>query len=879
MTATSDDIFAGRIREQEVFRNVLSAMCDTRSETSGDGFLVLVSGHGGIGKSTLLRRFTEIADGEFRPPGFQGKFLRVFVDWDIAEPGSAMSSFGELTPDRLMWRLAADISSVPSGRQDKRRIRKALEDFYNKFAAARRNKPGTTTRVAGEMSGWQAGASLAGETVSGIASVAGAGPFVKPISAATELAFGKIGDVFDSRREVRELTAGETDPLRPCLDALSHGIMTISQALPVVFILDTCEILGSAARTLRMLIQMCGSQVCWVVGARLEPSENASDESETFHYIHSVPPERCRLLELGGFDADTIHSLLSEENIRIGFGGLEVARLERLTRGIPLAVALVIKMLKTGIKLDELIDEVSAGSDSAKIVRVLAGRYLRHVSAVPALSADLPLLQGVALLPDGVDDYELLAALWGVPGRQVSTKLRGLAGRHDFIFSGRLGSPQNVMHREIRETLRKHLREADQRISVKEMNLRAISHLKSKLQDSRLTNIERQLSEDEEDEHAIAWQANASALIWHTFWVDPPEGIALVRRLYPAATLLAPDFARAQAEIARFQLGAPNVHARRLLTMINSVAAGEGKSLSGPVAAQALVDLGAVPVADGPSASDIPSSVYYTLLSLNWCRAGIFEQTLKERTAQLVQVSSRLAEHYHEQDRAVKRTATVLANEAQRLGLSAVQMLQYDDAVAAFTVAVRWLPDDFTTHGNLALAYAAQGRAGASAESFKRAIKLNPEDAAIHAAFGELMILAKSGDLHGRREALDWAIRKSREDRVHPLVLRGLLAQALAQDENVEEAKQYFNRALSIESNQEDFQECEMRAIALAGLGRTEMAAMAFSSAVEHWTPANKFRVAIYDILATRNRVGSEVLVTEWQRILHSHPEAAFPWG
>jgi Tfp pilus assembly protein PilF len=875
----SDDTFAGRIHEQDAFRDVLSSIQDKRSTTSGDGFLVLVSGHGGIGKSTLLRRFTAITDGDFSLPGFKGQFFRVYIDFDVVESGSAASSFGEITPDRLMWRLASDIGATASSRQDKRLIRKALEDFYKKFSTLRRDKPRNATRVAGEVSGWQTGASLAGETVGSIATIAGAAPFAKPISAATEMAFGKIGSAFDSRKEVRELTAGEIDPLRPCLDALSRGILEISQSRPVVFILDTCEILGSAGAALRTLIQMCGARVCWVVGARLEPSESASDESDTFRYIHSVAPAHFRLLELGGFDASVIHSLLSDQIVQVGFSGFEVTQLERLTRGIPLAVALVIKMLKTGINLNDLIDEVIPGGDSAKIVRVLAERYLRHVSTVPALSADLPLLQGVALLPEKVDDYELLAALWGVSGRQVSAKLRELAGRHDFIFSGRLGSPQNVMHREIRETLRKHLRDADQRISVKEMNLRAISHLKRKLRDSRLKNIERQLNDDEEDDHAIAWQADTSALVWHTFWVDSPEGIALIRRLYPAAALLAPDLARAQAEIARFQLGAPNVHARRLLTIINTVAAGTGGKLPHPMAAQALLDLEGVPVADGPSASDIPSSVYCALLRLNWCRAGIIDQAIKDRTVQLIQISNRLAEHYGEQDAAVRRTAAAVANEARQLGLSAAQKQNYKDAVTAFTVAVRWLPDDFTAHGNLALAYATLGEAAASAESFKRAIRLNPDDAAMHAAFGELMILAKSGDLYGRREALDWAIRKSSTDQLQPLVLRGLVAQALAQNDETEEPEQYFERALNTESSRRDFQESEMKSIALAGLGHTEMAAAEFSNSAETWTPANKFRVAIYDILATRNRAGSEVLIAEWQRILHTHPEAAFPWG
>jgi tetratricopeptide (TPR) repeat protein len=875
----ANDVFIGRAREQEIFRAVLkSILAQGEPKDSDTGFLVLASGHGGIGKSTLLRRYAAISKGESPEDSrFRGKFLTVFIDWDTGEPGSIVPNLTNPTPERLMSRLANGFYSAVNDWREKRMVRKAFKDFYNELTVARRRSGvSDPNQAAGGISTRQASAAIAGDIAGAVVGLAGVAPLALPVTNAATLAFGKVGDVFDTRREVREMAAGGTDPLESCREALAAGIRKIARTRPVVIVLDTCELLGGAAWALRTLIQTCGLNVCWVIGIRLEPRESAADDSETIRYLQSVEPARCQLLELRGFDVEAIRSFISAHRLPGEADAAAIAGLKRVTHGIPLAVALAVRILKTGARLDDLISEASPSDDSAWIVRVLAERYLRHVTRVPALAADLPLLQGISLFPDMANDYRLLAALWGMPGSQVRARLRELALRHDFIFTGRLGSPQNVMHKDIRDTLRKHLREPDERISVREMNQNAISYLKEELRASGLTNIERQLNPDEQDEHASTWQANTAALLWHTFWVDAAEGVALIRRLYPAAVLLAPGFARAQAQIAGFQLGSSGLHARRLLSLI---ATGAGANFDELVPAEAFKDLGASPIADGPSASDIPHSVYYGLLCLNWCRAGIVRHSLAERTAQLVRVSGQLAARRDEQSGTASHTEAILVDEARELGFEASRTQQYETAVTSFGIAARWHPRDFKAHGNLALAYAALGRATEAAESFKSAIEVNPNDAAMHAAFGELMILAKSGDIHGRREALDWAIRKSPKEEVHPLVLRGLIPQALAPGEAAQEAERYFRRALSVESDEQDFQAHELRAIAEAGLGRTDAAVRELGRAIQYWTPANKYRVAIYDLLTKQNSAGAEALMKEWQDILSGHPEAALPWG
>ncbi len=857
-----DVLFIGRDREQTIFRQTLGDVLN-RTGQEGSGYLLLVSGHGGIGKSTLLERFYAISKGQSADDSrFHGRFLTVLVNWESPECGLRISDTIGPSADGLMASLARSITTAAGGRRRQRRIGKAFADYYR----ARILEKKTRTQSALPR--------LAGGAVNTALSLAGI-PGGQPAGELLTSTFGTIAEAFDTRRQTRDL-ARETDHLGgPVQDAFIAGLGRVADIQPVVVILDTCEILGRAAETLRSLIQASSTGLCWVVGIRLEQRNNAAWDSETVRYLEAVDPRRCHVMELDGFGASDIRSYVSA-SITKTLSTDDITRVRDLTGGTPLAIALVTRMIEKGVTIGDLVSETSPSNDAATIVRELAERYLRHVSRLPDLAADLPLLLGLALLSDAVDDYGLLAALWGVPERRIHSLLRELARRHDFVFSGQIGSPKAVMHREIRDTVRKLLREPDQRVSVREMNKRAIVFLSAQLQASMLQHIERQLSPDDQDQHSQAWQANAIALLWHTFWADTAQGVALIRHLYPPAALLAAEFARAQSQVARFQLGSADLRARRLLEVL---AQGPAAGSDGDNLVKALDDLDTDPIADGPYASDISHSVYYTLLRLAWWPASPQWLDLPNQMSRLSWVSQELAASHELQADAAQRTCALIADEANRLGIIASTHRQYEIAIAAFTITANWRPRDSQAHGNVALANAALGRAGQAAEAFKTAIRAEPDNASLHAAFGELMMLAKSGDIQGRREALDWAIRSSAKAQLHPMVLRGLIPQAAASGEAESEARDYFTKALTAESHRQDFQAYELRAIAYSGLGLIETAVEEFEQGSPRWTAADKYRSAIYELLKTRSEAAAEALMEKWQRLIREHPDAAFPWG
>jgi ABC-type transport system involved in cytochrome c biogenesis ATPase subunit len=72
-----DDIFLGRERQMQDLGRVLSEFFDaSRAPTLPP--VVLISGQGGIGKSTLLRELHAMAQERFK-----GRYHRLDIDWQV----------------------------------------------------------------------------------------------------------------------------------------------------------------------------------------------------------------------------------------------------------------------------------------------------------------------------------------------------------------------------------------------------------------------------------------------------------------------------------------------------------------------------------------------------------------------------------------------------------------------------------------------------------------------------------------------------------------------------------------------------------------------------------------------------------------------------
>lgn len=92
----------------------------------------------------------------------------------------------------------------------------------------------------------------------------------------------------------------------------------------------------------------------------------------------------------------------------------------------------------------------------------------------------------------------------------------------------------------------------------------------------------------------------------------------------------------------------------------------------------------------------------------------------------------------------MENAALELVKDAPRFGIAwkgmgLAQLMQGKDAVHAFRMAAKHLPDDAESHENLGLALKRAGRPDEAEDCFRRAIKFNPVSASAHVNLGNLL--------------------------------------------------------------------------------------------------------------------------------------------
>jgi hypothetical protein len=122
--------FVGRTEEQERFAQLLTAVAGSPDDGPDEGYAVIVQGYGGIGKSTLLRRFAGMAS--------ERKCAVLETDWERdrdRHPEDYVSFSG---PE--IWRILERIRSVTEttarswGWLDRRVVGPAFEDFQRQVS-------------------------------------------------------------------------------------------------------------------------------------------------------------------------------------------------------------------------------------------------------------------------------------------------------------------------------------------------------------------------------------------------------------------------------------------------------------------------------------------------------------------------------------------------------------------------------------------------------------------------------------------------------------------------------------------------------------------------------------------------------------------------
>ncbi len=504
----------------------------------GPSQVLLLHGFGGMGKSELCRRFEAIAHGKVSDTAHnRHRFVVVTVNWQeerenhVSITPSGMSIGPRELFTVLYDAIASDNDLNASGKL-RRRATRAFDEYRRVVAHLpdvdlRADVPDDALSAVG--SGLQIAGKM-GDAVTGL-----------PVSTATD-GLGRMARAARANRS--QLGPNEiSSALRPeesLSRAFARGLREVSEARPVVVILDTYEIVAGCGAWIRQVMRSSGGRVLWVAAGRLEPENEAGSSGELAAFRREIPEDRLRVIAMTHFGRETIAEELTQRGVR---GDDEVSTLDAvaaLTRGVPLAVGIVAGMLAQGETLEEVAKAVTAKGDTPKLVRELTERYLLHALGDASLREDIPLLYGLSLLYTDQSDPEILAALWDC-GDDVARVQDDLAQRHDFVLTG-----SRRLHQEVRDTFRLYLLDGSRRASLREANqraaqialLRARSHVGS-------GSSEKRVASDQ-------WRAAVATLVWHRLWESNDRGLEILVEVLPEAILMHRGFANELLGLATF---------------------------------------------------------------------------------------------------------------------------------------------------------------------------------------------------------------------------------------------------------------------------------------------------------------------------------------
>jgi hypothetical protein len=254
--------------------------------------------------------------------------------------------------------------------------------------------------------------------------------------------------------EVKDFEAAHK-PDQLLLATLQACVRSVTRTAPLVMIFDTCEVLSEEMdRWVRnLVVPLCGATcpVLFLFGSRLSPDvgEKPGDRRGWRAEIGDRLWRRVR------FDRD-VHFTVSEVRVALGklrqkIGDSEeiASRLHEVTRGVPLAVRILLDLHERGdpvlLNLSDLGDkgenEENSGRALDLVIEVVTNRFLLHLESNPTRRRDTKDIVALALLPRV--DHELLSRLWGAG--KVRARLSELTRRYALLADGDLYQASKVL--------------------------------------------------------------------------------------------------------------------------------------------------------------------------------------------------------------------------------------------------------------------------------------------------------------------------------------------------------------------------------------------------------------------------------------------------
>lgn len=208
------------------------------------------------------------------------------------------------------------------------------------------------------------------------------------------------------------------------------------------------------------------------------------------------------------------------------------------------------------------------------------------------------------------------------------------------------------------------------------------------------------------------------------------------------------------------------------------------------------------------------------------------------------------------------------------LGNTLAALGRYEEAERVFREAIRLNPTHPAAHNNFGNTLAALGRYEEAEEALREAIRLDPTHPTAHYNLGELLLLM--GEFGAARVNLEHAVELERQDAFMERVLLGVLLRR----NDSSAAREAFAMALNESgTGLSEFEQAELRAIALSALDRADEAVQILREASTARLPSDRFRRPLYELLADPPLPGLDQLLAVWREIIAAHPDAIGLWG
>ncbi|GBO53247.1 hypothetical protein APA_1154 [Pseudanabaena sp. lw0831] len=487
-------IFLARTEEQKRFREVLRSLQPNagsrwlsenlptvakllpakKEAVSTSPHIFLLYGEGGMGKTSLGRRFCELAGEEF-PNCFD--VLR--LDWEEAKNEYPSLNVGHesIRPESVLETIYLAVSKGREGIFEKyRQVEKTLkqiEDKVDKELQARQGEGAEYAPILKKGLSWSLGALRKLPHVEAILGV-GDG---KVDEAIADGAVSALVGLMKKKLSLEDRRIFAT-PHRQLAEALGHGLQAISAQKPLVLLLDTYEIVDrlECDRVLRMVIKAAGLQVVWAIAGRANLADSYRLSQDYFRGYRDEFSENLYVYPMSEFSREQVSEYFAHPQINVPLSDEAAESVKQFSLGIPFVVQQIAAMRQQGIEMATILSAPSADLDDESpreaVVRATSDRFLRYCLD----EHDQKAVYAMAMMRR--PDNELLKAMLG--GADLEPEMRSLKARHSFVL---LEGKGIRLHDKLESFLQDYLRcgLAGQSPMVRELSDRAVAYLEPRL--------------------------------------------------------------------------------------------------------------------------------------------------------------------------------------------------------------------------------------------------------------------------------------------------------------------------------------------------------------------------------------------------------------